>query len=153
MQSQTPPCAATSILRCLTRQASLTAVALDRQMSESTPLRISRQRILPPVNRRLRGFALDPGLGTSFDTALLNEMTLQVPWEADLQPGPAGEYIEVIDIDYDGTMLAPVDLNQRELLAQDGLTPSDGNLQFHQQMVYAVAMRTIQNFERALGRV
>src|SRR5262249_11393991 len=31
--------------------------------------------------------------------------------------------------------------------------PSDGNPQFRQQMVYAVAMRTIRNFERALGRV
>jgi hypothetical protein len=122
-------------------------------VSESIPQRPPRQRILPPVNRRLRVFALDPGLGTSFDTALLNEMTLQVPWEPDLQPGPAGDYIEIIDIDHDGTVHEPVDLNQRELLAQDGLTPSDGNLQFHQQMVYAVAMRTIQNFERALGRV
>src|SRR6185437_2104457 len=38
------------------------------------------------------------------------------------------------------------------LLAQDGLAPSEGNPQFHQQMVYAVAMRTIRNFEVALGR-
>src|SRR6185295_7789407 len=28
----------------------------------------------------------------------------------------------------------------------------EGNPQFHQQMVYAVAMTTIRNFERALGR-
>ena len=33
-----------------------------------------------------------------------------------------------------------------------GSTPSEGNPQFHQQMVYAVAMTTIHNFERALGR-
>lgn len=38
------------------------------------------------------------------------------------------------------------------MLAQDGLTPSEGTPQFHQQMVYAVAMRTIGAFERALGR-
>src|SRR6185369_1207305 len=38
------------------------------------------------------------------------------------------------------------------LLAQDGWTPSEGNPQFHQQMVYAVSMRTIELFERALGR-
>ena len=37
-------------------------------------------------------------------------------------------------------------------LAQDGLEPSESNPQFHQQMVYAVAMNTIQSFERALGR-
>src|SRR5690606_24411071 len=38
------------------------------------------------------------------------------------------------------------------ILAQNGLAPSEGNPQFHQQMVYAVAMTTIHNFERALGR-
>jgi hypothetical protein len=37
-------------------------------------------------------------------------------------------------------------------LAADGLRPSEANPQFHQQMVYAVAMRTIEQFERALGR-
>ena len=40
----------------------------------------------------------------------------------------------------------------RYLLAQDGLAPSESNPQFHQQMVYAVAMTTIRHFERALGR-
>ncbi len=58
-------------------------------------------------------------------------------------------------IDFDpatGTYYKPVDLNDPYLLAQDGLPPSDGNPQFHQQMVYAVAMRTIRNFESALGR-
>src|SRR6185369_4705743 len=39
------------------------------------------------------------------------------------------------------------------LLVQDGLRPAEANPQFHQQMVYAVAMRTIQHFEEALGRV
>jgi hypothetical protein len=45
-----------------------------------------------------------------------------------------------------------VDLTDPHLLAQDGLAPSEGNPQFHQQMVYAVAMTTVANFERALGR-
>src|SRR5439155_13243240 len=44
------------------------------------------------------------------------------------------------------------DLNDKNVLAQDGLRPSEGNPQFHQQMVYAVAMTTIDRFERALGR-
>src|ERR671933_167050 len=39
-----------------------------------------------------------------------------------------------------------------ELLARQGLTPSDGDPRFRHQMVYAVAMQTIRNFERALGR-
>jgi hypothetical protein len=37
-------------------------------------------------------------------------------------------------------------------LAESGLTPSESNPQFHQQMAYVVAMRTIERFERALGR-
>ena len=83
----------------------------------------------------------------------MNEMTLSLPWE-ELEPGPVGEYVEVVDEDEHGKRLyEPVDLNRAELLAQDGLTPSDGDPQFHQQMVYAVAMRTIRTFERALGRV
>jgi hypothetical protein len=45
-----------------------------------------------------------------------------------------------------------VDLDDPYLLAQSGLDPSEGDPQFHQQMVYAVAMTTIRNFERALGR-
>src|SRR5205085_1169728 len=38
------------------------------------------------------------------------------------------------------------------LLATDGWQPSECNAAFHQQMVYAVAMKTIEHFERALGR-
>ena len=68
--------------------------------------------------------------------------------------GPIGEYIEVIDVDpASNRAYLPVDLNDPFLLAQDGLTPSESNPQFHQQMVYAVAMTTIRQFERALGRV
>ncbi|MFL6195236.1 MAG: peptidase S8, partial [Thermoanaerobaculia bacterium] len=64
-----------------------------------------------------------------------------------------GDYLEVVDIDpASDCAYAPVDLNHPYLLAQDGLVPSQGNPQFHQQMVYAVAMTTIRNFERALGR-
>lgn len=46
----------------------------------------------------------------------------------------------------------PVELDAPALLATDGLAPSEGNPQFHQQMVYAVAMTTIAHFEEALGR-
>src|SRR5690606_23755943 len=38
------------------------------------------------------------------------------------------------------------------ILAQDGLAPSESSPQAHQQMVYAVVMTTIRNFEKALGR-
>ena len=46
----------------------------------------------------------------------------------------------------------PVDLADERIASQYGLTPSEGNPQFHQQFVYAVAMKTIRHFERALGR-
>src|SRR5262249_39042053 len=86
------------------------------------------------------------------ETAVTNEMTVRIPWE-DLRPGPVGEYVAVVDEDSDGARLhPPVDLDGLELLAQNGLPPSDGNPQFRQQMLYAVAMKTIRNFERALGR-
>ena len=58
-------------------------------------------------------------------------------------------------VDFDpasGYFYAPVNLDHPYLLAQDGLPPSEGDPQFHQQMVYAVAMTTIRNFEHALGR-
>src|SRR5262249_4923162 len=115
---------------------------------------------LAPTERSLRVFAFDPSLGVQLETAGINEVTLQVPWERDaggrdaLQPGPVGEYLEVVDRDpASGCFYAPVDLNDPNILAQDGLAPSESNPQFHQQMVYAVAMRTIRNFERALGRL
>lgn len=106
-----------------------------------------------PSARRLRVYTYDPSLGQSLDTFSLNETVAAVRWEDDLQPGPVGEYLEVVDIDpASGSCYPPVDLNAPSLLASDGLRPSEANPQFHQQMVYAVAMRTIDHFEKALGR-
>jgi hypothetical protein len=133
-------------LAALARQAQ--AAALSRPAAPQP----SHWRVPPPVFRRLRVFASDPGTTARFETAVMNEMILEVPWEP-LKAGPAGEYIAVLDQDDKGKVLhAPVDLDDPEILAQDGLAPSDGNPQFHHQMVYAVAMHTIRNFERALGR-
>jgi hypothetical protein len=120
-------------------------VALTRRYLE--PLRIPE-----PVVRRLRVFAFDPSLATRIATASFNEITVAIPWE-ELAPGPIGEYIEVVDVDpASGVFYYPVELDDTHLLARDGLPPSESNPQFHQQMVYAVAMTTIQHFERALGR-
>ena len=128
-------------------------------------------KINAPDFRRLRGYAFDPSLSLRIDTANINQIIYKVRWEKDdfelkqekssydsviiegLKPGPIGEYIEVID--YDPTVdkfYEPVDLNDNYLLAEDGKNPSESCPQFHQQMVYAVAMTTIQNFEKALGR-
>ncbi|HLM56492.1 MAG TPA: S8 family serine peptidase, partial [Pyrinomonadaceae bacterium] len=104
-----------------------------------------------PPFRRLRAYAVDPSFSTRLDTAAINEVALKVRWEP-LEPGPRGEYLEVVDTDAADTTYEPVDLSDPRLIAQDGCAPSEGNPQFHQQMVYAVAMTTISNFERALGR-
>ena len=108
--------------------------------------------VRPPIFRKLRAYAFDPSLSLEIDTAEINSLTYKVNWE-ELQPGPSGEYVEVID--FDPTIkkfFSPINLNDPYLLAQDGLDPSESNPQFHQQMVYAVVMTTIKNFEKALGR-
>ena len=106
-----------------------------------------------PSARRLRGYAFDPSLSIQLETMGVNEVVFKVPWEKDLQRGPIGEYLEVVDFDPASlSFYEPVDLNNPYLIAQDGLSPSEGNPQFHQQMAYAVAMITIRNFEQALGR-
>jgi hypothetical protein len=105
-----------------------------------------------PSHRLLRGYAFDPSLATQLETALVSGITYRVPWET-VTPGPSGEYLEVVDHDpATGCFYMPVDLGAAPILAQNGLAPSEGNPQFHQQMVYAVAMTTIDRFERALGR-
>jgi subtilase family protein len=113
----------------------------------------------PPARRRLQIFAVDPGASNRLETAFINRVTVDVPWETTptnnnlLRKGPVGEYVEVVDVDpASGVAYEPVDLNDPFYLAQDGLTPSEGNPKFHQQMVYAVVMRTIETFESALGR-
>jgi hypothetical protein len=129
----------------------------------------------PPPRRRLQIFAVDPGASNRLATAFINKTVIDIPWEGEaidanrsagsvreegeattakaLGAGPVGEYIEVVDVDpASGMAYPPIDLNDPYLLAENGLAPSEGNPQFHQQMVYAVIMRTIEAFESALGR-
>ncbi|RZL06849.1 MAG: hypothetical protein EOO62_18110 [Hymenobacter sp.] len=120
-------------------------------MTDRHPLNMA-QDSLRPTYRRLRGYAFDPSFANQLESSGVNTITYHIRWES-LAPGPLGEYLEVMDIDpASGVMYPPVDLEDPQLLAQDGLPPSESNPQFHQQMVYAVAMLTIQNFEKALGR-
>ncbi|MEY2536431.1 MAG: hypothetical protein QOG67_171 [Verrucomicrobiota bacterium] len=105
-----------------------------------------------PQWRRLRGYAFDPGLSQQFETAAINQTVFRIPWEP-LEPGPVGEYVEVLDYDpASDAYYDPVNLDRRDIVAADGCSPDESNPQFHQQFVYAVAMLTIRNFERALGR-
>jgi hypothetical protein len=101
-----------------------------------------------PVVRALQVYAFDPSTGGYSG----NYMTVHVPWEK-LTPGPTGRKIGVVDYDAaNKCYYPPVDLDDPLLLANDGLNPSESDPRFHQQMVYAIASRTIQMFETALGR-
>lgn len=117
----------------------------------------------PPSIRKLRGYAVDPSYSVMLSTMDVNELVYQVPWEElglkdesgkiVLRGVPAGEYLEIVDRDpASDRFYEPVNLDDPYLLAQDGLAPSVSDPQFHQQMVYAVMMTTIKNFEKALGR-
>lgn len=102
----------------------------------------------PPARRPLKIFATDPLAGRSAG----NRMSMDVANEP-CAPGPIGERVAVID--YDGAhkcYYPPVNLNDPAVLMQGGLEPAESDPRFHQQMVYAVTMRTIENFDRALGR-
>ncbi len=113
----------------------------------------SQTHIPRPSQRRLRAFAFDPVLSQQIETHAINEITIKLPWDENLGTGPVDEYLEVVDVDPASQVVyAPVDLNDPYLLGQDGLDPWEGNPQFHQQMVYAVARTTIIHFEQALGR-
>jgi hypothetical protein len=104
--------------------------------------------ITNPPQRILRVYAFDPSRGARLD----NHLGIRVPYEK-LSKGPAGRKVVVIDYDasnrcyYEG-----VDLDATAVLGQNGLTPSESDPQFHQQMVYAVAMDSVRRFEVALGR-
>jgi subtilisin family serine protease len=107
-----------------------------------------------PAVRPLRVYAYDPSLGARLEMLDINEAILEVKWERDLKPGPVGEYVEVVDVDpASQCCYAPVDLNDPFILVRSGLTPSEASPQFHQQMAYAVSMKTIEHFEKALGRL
>lgn len=107
----------------------------------------------PPATRRLRVYSVDPALALKVEALDVAKTSLDVRWHDYRAPGPMGEYLDVIDVDpASRCFYPPVDLDRPELLAQEGLEPSEGDPRFHQQMVYAVAMVTIASFERALGR-
>ncbi|MBV8367521.1 MAG: S8 family serine peptidase [Candidatus Eremiobacteraeota bacterium] len=110
-------------------------------------------QVSPPGKRRLRVYAYDPALEVQLETYAINQAVVDVRWEG-LEPGPVGEYIEVVDVDPSSRCCyAPVDLDDPYVLVQNGRAPAESDAQFHQQMVYAVAMKTIEHFEHALGRV
>jgi hypothetical protein len=111
-------------------------------------LYMSAPHIDPPLKRPLQIFAFDPMRGLD----ARNVITIDVENEP-LSPGPQGARVRVVD--YDGKeqrYLHPVDLDDPAILMTEGLPPSESDPRFHQQMVYAVTMKVLENFDRALGR-
>jgi len=120
-----------------------------------------------PEFRQLRIYAIDPMVSRAGE----HQATVQIRFEPlELKGGMkspepaserdplkfAGRRVEVIDVDAAGPVpvwLKPVELDDANIAMQHGLEPSESDPQFHQQMVYAVAMRTLEQFDRALGRV
>ena len=109
--------------------------------------------IAAPERRRLRVFAIDPSMKTDLATAAINEAVIDVRWEKNLQPGPIGEYVEVIDVDpASRCAYAPVDLNHPHLLPQDGSRPPRLSRSSTSRCLRG-GDATIEYFEQALGRV
>lgn len=111
--------------------------------------RTSHDGITQAARRPLKIFASDPLAGRTFG----NRARIDVANEQ-LSAGPVGSRLEVID--YDGAQKCfykAVNLDDPGILMQGGLEPSESDPRFHQQMVYAVALKTLENFDRALGRV
>ncbi|MCM3876578.1 MAG: hypothetical protein NEA02_09170 [Thermoanaerobaculia bacterium] len=101
-----------------------------------------------PARRNLQVFAFDPMRGRTAG----NRLTLGVPFER-LVPGPLGQRVQVIDFDGSARVFyEPVDLEDPAVLMNDGLSPSESDPRFHQQMAYAVTMSVVETFESALGR-
>ena len=117
-----------------------------------------------PEYRRLRIYAIHPMVSRAGE----HQVTVRVRYEPlalgntkATPPGKVpvslcGRRLEVVDVDASGpepVWLLPINLDDANIAMQHGLEPSETDPQFHQQMVYAVAMSTLEQFDRALGRV
>lgn len=104
--------------------------------------------IQPPARRPLKFFAFDPSLRRTAGNLAIVEVANEP-----LTLGPEGRLVRVVDYDASKDVYyPPVDLEDPDVLMQRGLDPSDSDPRFHQQMTYAVVMKVIEDFERALGR-
>lgn len=118
-----------------------------------------------PDYRQLRIFAIDPMVGRGGNHQAIVQIRFEDLRGDEKRPSGSkanvrltikGRRVEVVDVDASGdtaTWLRCVDLDDAYIAMQLGLEPSESDPQFHQQMVYAVAMRTLEQFDRALGRI
>jgi hypothetical protein len=81
-----------------------------------------------PDRRPLKIYASDPMEGR----LQRYRISIDIENEPDLQPGPRGDIVEVIDYDGEhGCYYAPVDLNLHAILMQGGLDPNESDPRFH----------------------
>ncbi len=112
-----------------------------------TPRPRSSSAIRETSRRPLRIFPFDP-MADRFREPVVSRVASER-----VTPGPAGRLVEVVDYDRStDTWLAPLDLDEPDILLTQGLAPSESDYRFHQQMTYAVSMRVLEAFERGLGR-
>ena len=158
-QPQTPE-AVRAIAQSRGGQSSPEATApIVPEAGESTRYRISRRvelakytqlyerRADEPLYRPLQIYALNPAV-SRLEGALA---ITRVQYEP-LEPGPKGSVIEVSSQGVGSASWGVANLEDPFVLMQSGYTPSLSEPRFHQQMVYAVAMMTYNNFKVALGR-
>lgn len=106
------------------------------------------ERLILPSHRRLNIYTRDPS-SPRMDVAVTEAV---VPYEP-LKPGPDGSVIRVVDTNATtGETYLALDLDGADQPFQLGLKPSTGDPRFAQQMCYALAMTTYEQFRQALGR-
>jgi hypothetical protein len=104
-----------------------------------------------PERRPLRIFAFDPMLSRAGD----HRVTVEIPYRPIQREERLfhDDRLEVVDYDAaTARYFTAVDLNDEGIAMTQGLEPLEHDPQFHQQMVYAVASKVLENFDRALGR-
>jgi hypothetical protein len=117
-----------------------------------------------PARRPLQIYSFDPMLANTLERIGPGTVVVGIPWEP-LQSGPSGARVQVIDFDGGrfgsstgsstrpvAVFYEPINLDHPHIAIQGGLAPSESDPRFHQQMVYAVAMRTLEAYDKALGR-
>ncbi|MFC9917289.1 hypothetical protein [Agromyces binzhouensis] len=108
------------------------------------------------ASRQLQIYAFDPQLGRRRRFRISLEIpheSLQVDQHGGVDVRLRGRLFDVVDYDAAREQYYEVvDLEDPSLVAGGGLPPTVDDPKFHQQMVYAVAMKVVSNFERALGR-
>ena len=101
-----------------------------------------------PAFRELTIYTQDPAT-SRFDAGIAK---IQVPYEP-VDPGPTGKLFYVHDYDDSARRwYPPVELDTVQLALAGGLAPSTMDPRYAQQMVYALAVSTYDQFALALGR-